>query len=282
MIRRKLFRLKLSSRTLGSWRTHAGDGRVERNARQLFRRREIPATRERDRACLCDGACRRRLLDIGGESTRPGSVETSASEELDRILPVLEALRGRLKIPISVDTRRASVAELAIRAGAELVNDVSGLRSDPRIAEAAARHRVPLILMQYAGRAADDASGGICTGRLERCDSGAAKVCGGPHAGRVGKSQIIVDPGIGFGKSFAQNYELLQKLPATREARLSVAGGNIEEGLHRCDSGSGRQACVTGRANLGHCRHGYREHPERGAHCARPRCGRNSAGGARR
>src|SRR5467141_4251522 len=75
------------------------------------------------------------LLDIGGESTRPGSAETPPAEELDRILPVLEALRGRLKIPISVDTRRAAVAELAIRAGAELVNDVSGLRSDLRIAE---------------------------------------------------------------------------------------------------------------------------------------------------
>src|SRR5207245_8820852 len=83
---------------------------------------------------------------------RPGSVETSASEELDRILPVLEALRGRLKIPVSVDTRRASVAELAIRAGAELVNEVSGLRRDPRIAEVAARHRVPLILMHMRGK----------------------------------------------------------------------------------------------------------------------------------
>src|SRR5216684_2985767 len=91
------------------------------------------------------------LVDIGGESTRPGAAETAASEELARILPVLEALRGRLKIPISIDTRRASVAELALRAGAELLNDVSGLKSDPRIAEVAARRRVPLILVHIRG-----------------------------------------------------------------------------------------------------------------------------------
>src|SRR5579864_5814141 len=91
------------------------------------------------------------LLDIGGESTRPGSQEVHVSEELDRILPVLEGLRGRLKIPVSVDTRRAAVAELALRAGAEIINDVSGLKNDPRIAEVAARQRVPLILMHMRG-----------------------------------------------------------------------------------------------------------------------------------
>ncbi len=91
------------------------------------------------------------LLDVGGESTRPGSQEVQASEEINRILPVLEGLRGRLKIPISVDTRRAAVAEFALRAGAEIVNDVSGLKNDPRIAEIAARKRVPLILMHMRG-----------------------------------------------------------------------------------------------------------------------------------
>src|SRR5271167_4345822 len=85
------------------------------------------------------------LLDIGGESTRPGSEAPSASHELDRILPVLEGLRGRLEIPISVDTRRSAVAELAVRAGAEINNDVSGLKNDARIAEIAAKYGVPLI-----------------------------------------------------------------------------------------------------------------------------------------
>src|SRR6266478_2005559 len=153
------------------------------------------------------------LLDIGGESTRPGSVETSASEELDRILPVLEALCGRLKIPISVDTRRASVAELAIRAGAEIINDVSGLRSDPQIAEVAARHHVPLILMHMRGEPRTMQAGEFARDVLKDVIQGLRKSVAVARRAGVGKSQIIVDPGIGFGKSFAQNYELLQKLP---------------------------------------------------------------------
>src|SRR5713226_3311728 len=84
------------------------------------------------------------LLDIGGESTRPGSTETPADTELARILPVLEGLRDVLKIPICVDTRKSQVAEAAIAAGAQIINDVSGLRTDPRIAEVAAQRGVPL------------------------------------------------------------------------------------------------------------------------------------------
>ena len=91
------------------------------------------------------------LLDLGGESTRPGSTGTSAETELARIVPVLEGLRGLLKIPISVDTRKAEVAEAAIVVGAEIINDVSGLKNDPRIAQVAARHGVPLILMHMRG-----------------------------------------------------------------------------------------------------------------------------------
>src|SRR5208282_1213782 len=90
-------------------------------------------------------------LDIGGESTRPGAGEISAAEELDRILPVLGGLRGRLKIPVSVDTRRAAVAEIAIRAGAEIINDVSGLKNDERLAEVAAKNGVALLLMHMRG-----------------------------------------------------------------------------------------------------------------------------------
>src|SRR6266436_2202102 len=91
------------------------------------------------------------LLDIGAESTRPGSTGISAEEELERLLPVLAALRGQLKIPISIDTQKARVAEMTIGAGAALLNDISGLRHDPKMAEVTARFGVPLILMHMRG-----------------------------------------------------------------------------------------------------------------------------------
>lgn len=153
------------------------------------------------------------VLDIGGESTRPGSEETPPSEELNRILPVLEGLRGRLKIPVSVDTRRSTVAELAIRAGAQIINDVSGLRSDPGIAEVAARHRVPLILMHMRGDPRTMQYGPFARDVIKDVMQGLRKSVAIARKSGVAKSQIILDPGIGFGKSYAQNYELLQKLP---------------------------------------------------------------------
>jgi dihydropteroate synthase len=171
------------------------------------------------------------LLDVGGESTRPGSNETSASVELDRILPVLEALRGRLKIPISVDTRRASVAELAVRAGAELVNDVSGLESDPRIAEVAAHRRVPLILMHMHGEPRTMQAAGFARDVMEDVIHGLRRSVATALKAGVAKSQIIVDPGIGFGKSFAQNYELLQKLSQLAKLGYPLLVGTSRKGF---------------------------------------------------
>jgi dihydropteroate synthase len=171
------------------------------------------------------------LLDIGGESTRPGSAETPVAEELDRILPVLEALRGRLKIPISVDTRRASVAEIALRAGAELVNDVSGLRSDPRIAEVAARHVVPLILMHMRGEPRTMQTGGFARDVMRDVVQGLRRSVAVARKAGVAKSQIILDPGIGFGKSFAQNYELLQKLAQLAKLGYPLLVGTSRKGF---------------------------------------------------
>src|SRR5260370_41301374 len=175
MFRRKLFRLKLHSRTLvlGERTLVMGVLNVTPDSfsdggKFLHPESAIEHAYAIERA----GA---DLLDIGGESTRPGSAETPASVELDRILPVLEALRGRLKIPISVDTRRASVAELALRAGAELLDNVSGLKSDPRIAEVAARHRVPLILMHMRGQPRTMQAGGVAPTGINELVQGRAK-----------------------------------------------------------------------------------------------------------
>jgi len=171
------------------------------------------------------------LLDVGGESTRPGSAETPASVELERILPVLEALHGRIKIPISVDTRRSTVAEIALRAGAQIINDVSGLKSDPRIAEAAARWRVPLILMHMRGEPRTMQAGGFARDVMRDVLQGLRQSAAIARKAGVSKSQIILDPGIGFGKSFAQNYELLQKLPQLAKLGYPLMVGTSRKGF---------------------------------------------------
>src|SRR5882724_1425567 len=153
------------------------------------------------------------LLDIGAESTRPGAADIGAAEELRRLLPVLKGLRKRLKIPISVDTRRAIVAEAAIAAGAQLLNDISGLTFEPQLAKVAARHRVPLILMHMRGTPATMQKKPFARNVLRDVASGLRKSIAIARKAGVSKSQLILDPGIGFGKSFAQNYELLTGLP---------------------------------------------------------------------
>ena len=152
------------------------------------------------------------LLDIGGESTRPGSSGITAQEELARILPVFEGLRGRIKIPISIDTRKAQVAEAALEAGAEIINDISGLNQDPRIAHVAAKHRAPLILMHLRGEPGSMQKRPFARDVLKDVAKGLRASAAKAVKAGVAKSQIILDPGIGFGKSQAQNYELLQNL----------------------------------------------------------------------
>ena len=171
------------------------------------------------------------LLDVGGESTRPGSEDTSASEELDRILPVLEGLRGRLKIPVSVDTRRSTIAELAIRAGAQIINDVSGLRNDARIAEVAAKYGVPLVLMHMRGEPGTMQRGPFARDVMRDVARGLRESIAKARKAGVAKSQIILDPGIGFGKSYAQNYELLQKLPQLAALGYPLLVGTSRKGF---------------------------------------------------
>jgi len=153
------------------------------------------------------------LLDIGGESTRPGAYPVDVQEELDRILPVLEGFRGKLKIPISVDTRKSEVAEAALRAGAEILNDVSALRTDMKLAEVARRHRAPLILMHMRGNPTDMQKRPFARDVMRDVIGGLRQGVARARKAGVAKSQILLDPGFGFGKSYAQNYELLARLP---------------------------------------------------------------------
>lgn len=231
MLKRRKFQLRLSSRTLilGERTLVMGvlnvtpdsfsDGGKFLDPQQAI---EHALAMERDGA---------DLLDLGGESTRPGSASTSVEAELARILPVLQGLRGALKIPISIDTRKAEVAEAAIAAGAEIINDVSGLRSDPRIAEVAARRGIPLILMHMRGEPRTMQKAPFPRDVLKDVSSGLRASIAWARKAGVRKSQIVVDPGIGFGKSFEQNYQLLRKLPELAKLGHPLLVGTSRKGF---------------------------------------------------
>jgi len=153
------------------------------------------------------------IIDIGGESTRPGSAGVSANEELRRILPVLENLRGKIHIPISVDTSKAEVAEAAADAGAEILNDVTGLRNDPRIADVAQRQKLGLILMHMRGTPRTMQQAPFARNVIRDVTTGLRDSIAEALNAGVSKRQIVIDPGIGFGKSHEQNCEIIQRLP---------------------------------------------------------------------
>jgi len=153
------------------------------------------------------------LIDVGGESTRPGARATPADEELSRVVPVINALALRLKIPISVDTRKSPVARAALDAGAAIVNDVSGLRHDPALATVAADANAALVLMHSRGdpdtmgeRAVYDDLVGEIVQEL-RASLNAAERAG------VAPERVILDPGIGFAKRASHSYGVLARLP---------------------------------------------------------------------
>jgi len=175
-----------------------------------------------------DGAV---IVDIGAESTRPGSGEIPVAEELARLLPVLESLRGKLKIPISVDTQKAAIAEIAIGAGAAMINDVSGLRHDPRLADVVAHHGVPLVLMHMRGTPRTMQKLPFAKDVMKDVLHGLRKSVATARKAGVAKSKIIVDPGIGFGKSFEQNYELLARLDEIAKLGYPLLVGTSRKGF---------------------------------------------------
>jgi len=153
------------------------------------------------------------ILDVGGESTRPGADAIGADEELGRVLPVLEGLRGKLKIPISIDTQKAAVEEAAIAAGAEIVNDVSALRSDAALGEVVRKRRVPLVLMHMRGKPRSMHLGPFASNVMRDVLAGLRAAIRRAERAGIAKSRLLIDPGIGFGKKYEQNFEVLQHLP---------------------------------------------------------------------
>jgi len=153
------------------------------------------------------------LLDVGGESTRPGADPVSAAAEAARVLPVIEALAPRLRIPISVDTYKASVAREGLALGASIVNDVSGLLYDPHVAKVTAAAGAALILMHTRGRSADMYAKAEYADVVD--DVAAELWSAVDRAANAGlpADQVIVDPGIGFAKRAAHSYGVLARLP---------------------------------------------------------------------
>ena len=150
------------------------------------------------------------IIDVGAESTRPGHAPISAEAEMARLLPALEAICAAVRIPVSVDTYKARVARPAIAAGASLVNDVWGLLADGAMAPVIARAGVPAVLMHNQREAQyDDLVSDVI--------AGLRRIAGVARAAGIADHNVILDPGIGFGKTADHNLELLRRLPELRE-----------------------------------------------------------------
>lgn len=183
----------------------SGDGLAENPGRAVERALQAEA----------DGAT---ILDLGAESTRPGHQPVTASEELERLLPALKAIRAATSLPISVDTSKAMVARVAIEEGADLINDVRGLLADPDLADVVALEQVPVVLMHdIAPEPEVDLVASILRELSRRIDHAAKR--------GVAYDNIIVDPGFGFGKKMSQNLELLRRLDELRSLGRPILAG---------------------------------------------------------
>lgn len=158
---------------------------------------------------ISDGA---DIIDIGGESTRPGSSRVSVDEELSRVVPVIEGISKRFDFPVSIDTSKSEVARAALAVGAEIVNDVSGLRFDEKIAAAAAESGAGLVLMHSRGEFETMHSQPPVNDILAEVAADFRRSTSLALEHGVGTEQIVLDIGIGFGKTLDQNLELLRKL----------------------------------------------------------------------
>jgi dihydropteroate synthase len=173
------------------------------------------------------------ILDIGGESTRPFSYSVSEEEEIKRVVPVIETLSKRIPIPISIDTTKAGVAEQAINAGASMINDVSSLSFDPKMANVAVDYAVPVILMHMLGNPKtmqvdpfyEDLINDIKTFFENAIDQAEKK--------GISRSKIIIDPGIGFGKTIGHNLLLIKRLHEFKTMEVPIMIGTSRKAFIR-------------------------------------------------
>ncbi|MDP9375295.1 MAG: dihydropteroate synthase [Chloroflexota bacterium] len=181
---------------------------------------DLPAAVAHGVAAVADGA---DLLDIGGESTRRGAAPVGAGEEIARVVPLIRALAGRVRVPISIDTSKAAVAEAALAAGAAMVNDVRGLTADPDLAVVVARAGAAVVVMHDLPA---DGRGDLLTSIVREL----ARRLDRALAAGIAWEQLIVDPGFGFGKGPRENLELLRRLGELRALGRPILAGTSRKG----------------------------------------------------
>ncbi|MBI2495500.1 MAG: dihydropteroate synthase [Candidatus Omnitrophica bacterium] len=165
------------------------------------------------------------LIDVGGESTRPGAAPVPVQEELRRTIPVIAGLVRAVRIPLSIDTSKAEVARRAIEAGASLINDVTALRGDPDMGKVAARGRVPIILMHMRGIPRTMQRRPRYGDVVQEVAAFLLRAAEGAQAAGIARSRILLDPGLGFGKTLAHNLALLRGLPRLVSLGFPIALG---------------------------------------------------------
>lgn len=171
------------------------------------------------------------IIDIGGESTRPGSIRCSVKEELDRVIPVIKELSTQIDVPISIDTYKSDVAQKALQEGAQMVNDISALRFDPKMALVVAEYNVPLVLMHIQGNPQDMQKNpqykSLIPEIIAELNHGIKRA---QEAG-IKREMIIIDPGIGFGKTLQHNLEILSMLKKFKRLNAPILIGTSRKSL---------------------------------------------------
>lgn len=164
------------------------------------------------------------IIDVGGESTRPGHIQITEDEEIERVTPIIERLKAEFDVPVSIDTYKSRVAEAALKAGADLVNDIWGLKYDPKMAELIARYDVPCCLMHNREKAEyNDFLKDFMTD-MEEC------VALAKNAG-IKDDKIILDPGVGFGKTYEMNLEIIDKMECLHKLGYPILLGTSRKSV---------------------------------------------------
>ena len=209
----------------------SGDGLLSHDPSSENFHLDLEQILNKAKSLVADGA---DIIDIGGESTRPGAQQVSAETEIERVLPVIKIIGSNLNVILSIDTYKARVAEVALKHGAHMVNDVWGLHADPDLAGVVAKYRVPVILMHnrssWAHAEIKERLGGHYIGipydnLLEDVKRELLESVAIARTAGILDSMIILDPGIGFGKSIEQNLELVDRLNEIRDLGFPILLG---------------------------------------------------------